>query len=211
MIPRFALIAALLVSGVLANPALALWPEAKERPQPDASQPTWNVAERVDLRLAASRGLAGARIETDDTNGDVALRGVVRDAAQKQRALQIALRTTGVRRVRDELALDPAGISQPSRPDEELARSVAEVLAADSVPRASLERGWLLGWRVAGEDWAVDVEVDDGEVWLEGTALLQQHIHDFVLKARAVPGVRSVRSEILLRPNPAPPDPVHEP
>jgi hypothetical protein len=186
-------------------------PSAADAAKGDGLQPTWNAAERVDLRLAGSRGLAGARVETEATEDGVVLRGRVRDAGQRERARQIAARTAGVREVRDELVLDPAIAAAAPRPDEELARSVAEALASDEVLRPRLERGWLLGWRVEGEGWGVDVEVDDGDVWLEGTALLQQHIHEFVLKARGVPGVRSVRSEIGLRPNPEPPDALHEP
>lgn len=199
------------LAAALSLPAHALWPEAEPPPQRDASQPTWNAAERVDLRLAASRGLAGARLQAEGADGEVVLRGAVRDAGQRERALQIAGRTAGVSRVLDQLALDPGLAATAPRPDEELARSVAERLASDGLPRARLERGWLLGWRLEGEGWAVDVEVDDGDVWLEGTALLQEHIHEFVLKARAVPGVWSVRSEILLRPNPEPTDLPHEP
>jgi osmotically-inducible protein OsmY len=202
-----------LFGGLAVAAALALSGEASEAADPGkgVSQPTWNAAERVDLRLAGSRGLAGARVETHGTDGEVVLRGSVRDAGQRERARQIAARTEGVREVRDELVLDPGIAAAARRPDEELARSVAEALASDDVLRPRLERGWLLGWRVAGEGWGVDVEVDDGDVWLEGTALLQQHIHEFVLEARAVPGVRSVRSDIGLRPNPEPPDALHEP
>jgi len=199
------------LAAALSVQAEPLWPEAEQPPQRDGSQPTWNAAERVDLRLAGSRGLAGARVQAEGADGRLVLRGAVRDAGQRERARQIAARTAGVRAVRDELVLDPGIALVAPRPDEELARSVAETLASDEVLRPKLERGWLLGWRVAGEGWGVDVEVDDGDVWLEGTTLLQQHIHEFVLKARAVPGVRSVRSDIGLRPNPEPPDPLNEP
>jgi hypothetical protein len=62
---------------------------------------------------------------------------------------------------------------------------------------------------VKGEGWSIEVNVDDGDVLLGGRALLQQHIHTSILEARKVPGVRSVRSEMELRPNPAPEDPLH--
>lgn len=199
--------AALLIS----QPAFGLWPEAQEPPAPEASRPTWNAGEALAVRLAQSRGLAGARIRVEGSGAELALRGIVRDDSQRQRALHIAAHTPGVGGVRDELAVDPTLAAPDPVPDDRLARAVAEALAADGALSARAGEGWLFGWRVEGSDWAIDVEVDDGDVLLAGTAPLQQHIHTFILEARDVPGVRSVRSEITLRPNPEPADPVHSP
>ena len=191
--------------------ALALWPEAAEPPAPEASRPSWNAGEAVAVRLAQSRGLAGSRIRVEGSGAELALRGVVRDDSQRQRALHIAAHTAGVERVHDELEVEPALAAPAPIPDDRLARAVAQALAADRVLNARAGEGWLFGWRVEGADWAIDVEVDDGDVLLAGTAPLQQQIHAFILEARDVPGVRSVRSEITLRPNPEPADPVHSP
>ena len=94
-------------------------------------------------------------------------------------------------------------------PDAELARAVAERLTDSIVPDAKAARGWDFGWRVAGEGWGVDVDVDDGDVWLDGKVPLQQHIHALILAARDVPGVRSVRARIGLVPIEAPKDELH--
>lgn len=196
---------------VLSRPVLALWPEAQEPPAPEASRPTWNAGEAVAVRLAQSRGLAGSRIRIAGSGAELALRGVVRDDSQRQRALHIATHTAGVGRVHDELEVDPTLAAPAPIPDDRLARAVAQALAADRALNARAGEGWLFGWRVEGANWAVDVEVDDGDVLLAGTAPLQQQIHAFILEARDVPGVRSVRSEITLRPNPEPADPVHSP
>jgi osmotically-inducible protein OsmY len=196
---------------LLARPALGLWPEAGEPPIAEPTRPAWNVAERVSLRLAQSRALAGSRIRAEGEDANVALRGAVRDASQRQRALALAAQTPGVGSVRDELAVDSALPAPVPVPDEQLARRVAEVLAGSEELNARVAEGWLFGWRIEGKDWSIEVEVDDGDVLLEGSAPLQQHIQSFVLGARDVPGVRSVRSEITLQPNPAPADPVHSP
>jgi hypothetical protein len=189
-------------------PAAALVPEAeKEKPPP--AVPTWNLSERVEQQLARSRALAGSRIEAAEEDGQVSLVGEVRAASQRDRALRIASRTLGVRGVRDRLSVRP-GLAEPvARPDEDVARDVARALAARLVPEAEPDQDWLFGWRVEGDGWSIDVSVDDGDVLLEGSALLQQHIHTSILEARKVPGVRSVRSEIELRPNPVREDPVH--
>jgi osmotically-inducible protein OsmY len=194
-----------------AQPALALWPEAPQPPAPAASRPSWNAGEAAAVRLAQSRGLAGARIRVEGSGAELALRGVVRDEAQRQRALHIASGAAGGARVRDELAVDPALAAPAAVSDDRLARAVAHALAEEGALRARASEGWLFGWRVEGSDWAIDVEVDDGDVLLAGTAPLQQQIHGFILEARDVPGVRSVRSEITLRRNPEPADPVHSP
>lgn len=210
--PGYALWVVLVAAGaLLSQPALGLWPEAEQPPALEASRPAWNAGERIAVRLAESRALAGSRIRVEGADADVALRGVVRDEWQRQRALHIAAHTPGVGRVEDELTVDPALAAPAPVPDERLARAVARALAADGALRASAGEGWLFGWRVEGSDWAIDVEVDDGDVLLAGTAPLQQQIHAFILEARDVPGVRSVRSEITLRPNPEPADPVHSP
>jgi osmotically-inducible protein OsmY len=208
-----ALCMALAAAGLLSPaPSVALWPEAEEPPAQERPLPSWSAKERVAVRLAQSRALAGARIRTDEPaggDGDVTLRGVVRDEPQRQRAIRIAARTPGVSRVDDALAVDRALAPPAPLSDEAIARSVAEALAADDTLDARVGEGWLFGWRVDGSDWSVEVEVDDGDVLLAGNAPLQQHIYAFILEAREVPGVRSVRSEIALRPNPEPADPVH--
>ena len=171
---------------------------------------SWTTPEAVDHRLAGSRALAGARVRAEGGEASITLTGEVRDELQRQRALRIASQTPGVRAVQDRLRVDPSLPAPVLRPDEDLARDVARKLAADSALEASAKQGWIYGWRVEGDGWAMDVEVDDGDVSLAGMVLLQPHIHAFVLAAREVPGVRSVRTELTLRPNPAPADPFHQ-
>jgi osmotically-inducible protein OsmY len=62
---------------------------------------------------------------------------------------------------------------------------------------------------VRGDGWALAVEVDDGDVLLEGEVPLQEHLHAFVLAARGVPGVRSVRADASIRATPPAEDPYH--
>jgi hypothetical protein len=168
---------------------------------------SWTVREGVEQRLARSRALAGARVRAEGSDGTIALTGAVRDELQRERALGIAAQTAGVKEVQDGLRVDASLAAPTVRDDREVARDVAQKLSVESALDASAKQGWLYGWRVEGDGWALEVEVDDGDVLLEGVVLLQPHIHAFVLAAREVPGVRSVRSELQLRPNPAPAPP----
>jgi osmotically-inducible protein OsmY len=182
--------------------ATALLPEAPPAQQEPGL--SWTPHELVDYRLARSRALAGAHIRAEGNGAKITLRGEVRDDFQRQRALRIASQTPGVAAVEDRLRVDSSLPAPALRPDEDLARDVARKLAGDSALEAKAKEGWIYGWRVKGDGWEMDVEVDDGDVSLEGVVLLQPHIHEFVLAARDVPGVRSVRADLALRPNPAP-------
>lgn len=172
-------------------------------------RPTWNTREAVELRLAGSRALTGARIRVDaGADGAVKLTGEVLDEAQRERAVRIASGTPGVRVVEQSLAAGAAPPPAP-RPDPVLAQEVAQRLAARSPARATAEQTWTSGWRVRGDGWALAVEVDDGDVMLEGEVSLQEHLHEFVIAARSVPGVRSVRADASVRSSPPPEDPYH--
>jgi osmotically-inducible protein OsmY len=168
---------------------------------------SWTIREGVEQRLARSRALAGAHVRAEGPGSPSAGRGVGRDEVPRERALGIAAQTAGVQEVQDGLRVDASLAAPAVRADGDVARDVAQKLSVESALDASAKQGWMYGWRVEGDGWKLDVEVDDGDVLLEGVVLLQPHIHAFVLAAREVPGVRSVRSELALRPNPAPAPP----
>jgi osmotically-inducible protein OsmY len=200
--------AGLLFAMALVRPAPAL-PAEGERAEREAPAPIqWTLEEEVEQRLAASRALAGSSIRAAANGEAIALRGSVRDSAQRQRAVHLAMRVAGAP-VKDDLRLDGSAPIAGSVPDADLARAVAERLVASIVPDAKAERGWDFGWRIAGDRWSVDIDVDDGDVSLDGKVPLQQHIHALILAARDVPGVRSVRAQIGLVLPEAPKDELH--
>ena len=65
------------------------------------------IEERVRVRIQTEKAMAGADIVAVamPTIGEVKLKGIVRDAAQKRRAVEIANSTAGVEVVIDELAV----------------------------------------------------------------------------------------------------------
>jgi osmotically-inducible protein OsmY len=197
-------VAGLLLALALVHPALAADEEREE------SRPVleWTPEEQVEQRLAESRALAGSKIRAAGNETAISLRGTVRDAGQRQRALHLAA-PFSPGPVKDELRVDATAPLPGAVPDGDLARAVAERLTDSIVPDAKAARGWDFGWRVAAEGWGVDVEVDDGDVSLDGKVPLQQHIHQMILAARDVAGVRSVRARIDLVPIAAPKDELH--
>ena len=65
----------------------------------------FGIEGRVAARLRWDRSLADAKIEVSANGAIVELKGSVRDAAQKRRALDLAESTEGVDRVSDNLEL----------------------------------------------------------------------------------------------------------
>lgn len=154
------------------------------------------VRERVLERLAASRSLQGSELWVFAHDGRVTLRGLVADEAAKQRAIEIARRTPGVRNVTSELRSDP-GVAEWMRlqvRDDVLAREVAERLIARAFPEARLEEDWLFGWEVDGAGFSIDVDADMGTVTLSGFVPSAVDEERAIRIARLTPGVRSVRS-----------------
>ncbi len=65
------------------------------------------IEERVRVRIQTEKAMAGADVVAlaMPTAGEVKLKGIVRDAGQKRRAVEIANSTAGVEVVIDELAV----------------------------------------------------------------------------------------------------------
>jgi osmotically-inducible protein OsmY len=69
----------------------------------DAAQAS--VTARVSARLRWDKALANTHIEVSESEGTLELKGTVQEAAQKQRALELAESTEGVDRVTDNLEI----------------------------------------------------------------------------------------------------------
>ncbi|MBM4070684.1 MAG: BON domain-containing protein [Planctomycetes bacterium] len=66
------------------------------------------VEARVTARLRWDKALADAAIEVKLHDGEIELTGVVKDEAQRQRAIEIAGSTSGVEKVADQLQIQVA-------------------------------------------------------------------------------------------------------
>jgi len=63
------------------------------------------LAARVTARLRWDKGLAETEIQVNVEGSEVELKGIVRDEAQKRRAVELAETTAGVEKVTDALEL----------------------------------------------------------------------------------------------------------
>lgn len=176
---------------------------AQERP---SDRLEWQAAERIELRIAASRALAGADVRVEVTDGVARLQGEVLAPGQTERALRIARRTPGVSEAREELRIAPDREPPASLPDPDVARAVAVRLASDEVLGGEARESWGFGWEVRAPGRSVEVDVDDGDVTLSGAVRLQQSVLDAVRAARSVAGVHSVRTRLRLEVEPPSPD-----
>ena len=63
------------------------------------------ITTEVKTKLLAAKGVPGSAIDVDTTNGVVTLKGTVPSAASRAKALRIARRSSGVKRVVNELKI----------------------------------------------------------------------------------------------------------
>jgi osmotically-inducible protein OsmY len=156
---------------------------------------------RVAARLARSRSLAGSEINVNSEGQTVTLRGTVESEEAKQRAERLAMKTTGVREVRNELTVDKQAVAARRNvnvSDADLSKQVAERLVREVFPGARVDEDFLFGWEVEGATFEVEVEVDDGHVTLEGDVPAREDIFQAIQATRNVPGVRSVDSDLRI-------------
>lgn len=104
-----------------------------------------DIEDRVEIRLARSSALAGSEIKVVVEDRIVSLRGTVGSEQDKERALRLARRVRGVKKVEDELSVDKAAVDQHRNvevADQELAKQVAMKLANETFPAAEAEEEW---------------------------------------------------------------------
>ena len=150
------------------------------------------------VKLAARPGLNDVNVEVE--NGVAVLNGRVSTQQDKNRAIWVASSTRGVSSVRDQLKIDPAlAQHRPSNiSDRELAKKVAQQIAANIEGAKAGEDWWFDGWRVEGRSnrWNLVVDVTDGHVNLEGDVPNVDTMTKAVEAAVDVPGVRTVDSDL---------------
>jgi osmotically-inducible protein OsmY len=127
--------------------------------------------------------LDAGQIAVSGDEGVVTLRGTVGSLPQKIAAGRDAKRIHGVRDVKNQLEVRPVIGGQHD--DAELRAKVLQALMLNSMVPST-----------------IDAKVKDGTVTLSGTASWHFERQEAESVAANVPGVRSVRSEIVLEPAP---------
>jgi osmotically-inducible protein OsmY len=163
------------IAGLTACAAFATGASAIERPD------AW-VTTKVKISLLTAQGVDGTDIHVDTTDGRVTLYGDVRSEAAKAEAERAARAVDGVRDVRSILQVVPEGLEESvAASDAELRTRVEKALAGDP----------------ALEDSDIDVQsVNAGVVLMSGDAATLSDHQRALERAREVPGVRTVVSEI---------------
>jgi osmotically-inducible protein OsmY len=138
------------------------------------------VREEIETRSKVDH----LEIAVSAEDGVITLRGTVGSPHQKLEAARVARRVRGVRMVKNELDVKP--LIGDRRRDAELRGAVLQALASHRTVPA-----------------AVDAEANDGVVTLTGTVHQQSEREEAEIVAGSVPGVRTVRSKIVLEPMPS--------
>jgi osmotically-inducible protein OsmY len=160
------------------------------------------IADLVVMELA-ERSSFYPHMKVSVDQGVVTLSGKVRSETAEHRALRIARRTPAVISVRDQLEVDPAlkKTDKPVGNEAELAKAVAQEIAASMEGAKAGKDWWYNGWRVEGRDntWSLVVEVTEpGRVVLEGELPGLDLAAQAIVTAVEVGGVQNLQSELEL-------------
>jgi hyperosmotically inducible periplasmic protein len=207
------------VAAQTSSPEAQKAPErAGEKAQPGAERKTgsekpisdaWLTA-KTKLALMADEDVSGTSINVDTSNGVVTLKGKVESEAEKAKAVEIARKIEGVKQVQDQLAVAPRGDEKQTaqRPGQTGPSGAAAPAKRDAAQiaqqvRQQIRQTWTSGQlredgdSLKGPDGtAIEVDVNDGIVTLEGKVRDVQDIVKVAEAARRVPGVRAVKTNI---------------
>lgn len=153
---------------LLAAPAVAA-------PTSDATLPDQTIADIVQTRLAKRE--LDSQITVQVRDGVVTLTGVVDTLAEKQKAEMLAMKVDDVRRVVNDLSLDP----HVMKSSQELAQEVSQ----------AIDNYVLYGVF----DW-VEGSVQDGRVMLTGYVTEPWKKKDLTQAIESIPGVESIENSV---------------
>jgi osmotically-inducible protein OsmY len=160
------------------------------------------ITTAVKSKMAADDTVKAYRIDVDTKDRVVTLSGAVDTAAAKQRAVEIARTTDGVRDVVDQLTIAPAatpttGIDDPiQREAAEAARAAKEKageagdVVGDAGITSKVKTKFLADTGVSG--LKIDVDTNNGIVTLTGTVPTEAEKRRAMELARQTDGVKSV-------------------
>jgi hyperosmotically inducible protein len=175
-----------------------------------ASADDQKIKSEVKDRIDKDDSLDSAKIDVESDNAVVSLNGTVNSRAQEEQALVIAQNVPGVRTVRSHLKMEAtegssgAG-SQGSEAGSNLSERAKET--GEKVEEAVSDAGITTKVKMKfAEDSQVsalniDVTTKDGVVSLKGDVKSQAEADRAIELTRTVDGVRSVRSDLVVKSN----------
>lgn len=177
------------------------------------SQSDPGITTAVKSKLAADDVVKSYRIDVDTADGVVTLNGAVDTPAARERAVELARGTEGVRNVVDELTVSP-GATPTTGVDDELSREAREAThdadaktddaqrkagdttdrmgdaTADAALTTKVKSKFLADDDVSG--LRIDVDSKDGVVTLTGTVRTAAEKTKAIAVAKNTEGVKSV-------------------
>ena len=138
------------------------------------------IIERLKLEKAAGK-LQGFSLHVEVDNGVAWLTGKAATPEQQNHILDLVSHVEGVKQVVNGLV-----VTQPTATPSDIAQQVI---------------GRLQAKKSSGElkDFSVDVQVDQGIVWLTGSAASQEQLNLILDTARYVPGVAKVVNDLTIQ------------
>lgn len=176
-----------------------------ERTEPaGVDQPDAWITAKIQSKYFLDDDVKGMDIDVDTDNGVVTLSGVVQNEAARRQAVALAQNTDGVRKVNDQLRVEPAGMQRSAEPETlpsgrepgERERSGAEAID-DAWITTKIQSRYFLDPDVKGLD--IDVETSKGVVTLTGTVETEAEKQAAEVIARNTGGVVSVNNRIRVQ------------
>jgi hyperosmotically inducible protein len=145
---------------------------------------------KIQAKYFADPIVRGRRIDVTSNNGVVSLNGTVTSEEERQKALEIARTTEGVRRVEDRLQVSrgEAGATDRGLTDQ----------MTDAGITARVQSKFFLDDIVKAR--RIDVDTTAGVVMLQGQVASESERQQAVALARSVDGVRDVKSQLQVAP-----------
>jgi hyperosmotically inducible protein len=154
------------------------------------------ITSAVKSRLAADDTVKANRIDVDTKDKVVTLRGEVDSAAAKNRAVELARATDGVRDVVDVLELAPAAAPTSGVGERVPDAARDEPLTGDPGITAAVKTKMLADTTVSG--LKIDVDTTDGVVVLAGNVASAAEKRRAIEIARETDGVKSVKDQLKI-------------
>ena len=156
------------------------------------SQPDAVVTAKVKSSMAVDPSVKASQIEVSTHDKVVTLTGNLDSQAEKDRALQIARTTSGVKDVVDMIAVRTGGESGDAPdPDRTVGEHIDDAVITASVKNRLLEDPQVKGLKI-------DVDTREGVVFLTGTVGTREELDRAVEIARATEHVRDVKPNLVV-------------
>lgn len=157
------------------------------------------ITAKVKSNLLWNKHTDGLDIDVDTENGVVALTGTVKSAIQRDLAVQIARNASGVRRVVDELTVDPdaSGVTETIAEGVGAAAEKAGQAVNDAWITSKVKTVLAFNKHADGAD--IDIATENGVVTLTGIVPSERQKRYLVDLAGDVVNVKSVVDKLDVR------------